>query len=228
MTANARFIMRATINHTQTRARDHWIVLNAGAPGTCQITVNAPVEPLAPVRIDLGWGSELDRVFSGFVERVIPAESGWFVLFCREWSDALTYNLSVMLRHPSMRQVTDTITEQTGIEFVLPDKKYTQTAIACFYSDGAGLAMLENIGRAFAVPEFVWYQQGNGKVYVGSYQDSFWADKAGFIPAGLMTDQQAGNSAKMVAAPMLRPHAVVDGRRLTGVEFQGTQMTLRW
>ena len=227
-TANARFIARAYINDNKVDMKDHWIVLQASTPGNCQITVNQSVAKLAPVAVDLGWGDMVDRVFNGYVERVMPAVNGWYTLFCREWSASLAYNLTEMLRHPTMRQVLDEITAQTGVEFVIPDKTYANTSIPCFYSDSSGYAMLNNIGRAFRIADFVWYQQGNGKVYVGSYVDSFWSDKPVSIANELMTDHQAGKTAKMAAAPMIRPNVIANGERITAVEFQGTNMKISW
>ena len=63
--ANARFIARAYINNEKVDMKDHWIVLQASTPGTCQITVNQSVAKLAPVAVDLGWGDMVDRVFNG-------------------------------------------------------------------------------------------------------------------------------------------------------------------
>ncbi|KTF14840.1 hypothetical protein [Pseudoalteromonas sp. H105] len=227
-TPNARFIARAYINDEKVDMKDHWVVLQSSTPGTCQITVNQKADMLAQVKVDLGWGDVVDRVFSGYVERAMPSVNGWYTLFCREWSASLAYNLSVMLRHPTMRQVLDEITSQTGIEFVIPSAGYADTAIPCFYSDCSGYAMLNNIGRAFKIDDFVWYQQGNGKVYVGSYADSFWADKPVKIAIGLMTDHQAGKTATMPAAPMVRPNVTANDERITAVEFKGTNMQISW
>lgn len=227
-TPNARFIARAYINDSKVDMKDHWVVLQSSTPGTCQITVNQKADKLAPVKVDLGWGGMVDRVFNGYVERAMPAVNGWYTLFCREWSASLAYNLSVMLRQPTMRQVLDEITAQTGIEFVIPTAAYTDTAIPCFYSDSSGYAMLNNIGRAFKINDFVWYQQGNGKVYVGSYADSFWADKPVPIANGLMTDHQAGKTATMPAAPMIRPNVTANDERITAVEFKGANMQISW
>lgn len=227
-TPNARFIARAYINDAKVDMKDHWVVLQSSTPGTCQITVNQKTDKLAPVKVDLGWGDMVDRVFNGYVERAMPSVNGWYTLFCREWSASLAYNLSVMLRHPTMRQVLDEITAQTGIEFVIPSAGYADTAIPCFYSDCSGYAMLNNIGRAFKIDDFVWYQQGNGKVFVGSYADSFWSDKPVTIANGLMTDHQAGKTATMPAAPMIRPNVTANDERITAVEFKGTNMQISW
>ncbi|MFT5788008.1 MAG: hypothetical protein ACI8SJ_000103 [Shewanella sp.] len=225
---NARFIARATLNAQSVELKDHWLLLKADTPGTCQITVNTKASRLDKVALDLGWGEMVDRVFIGYVERVMPAVNGWYTLFCRELAASLANNISVMLRHPTMQQVLNDISKQTGLVFVVPDKAYAQTAIPCFYADGSGYEVLDNIGRAYQITDFIWQQQGNGQIYIGSYQDSFWQDKPIQIPYAMMTDHQAGRSATMAAAPMLRPNVTANGERIKSVEFKATNMTISW
>jgi hypothetical protein len=227
-TPNARFIARAYIDNQKVDMTDHWVVLQSTTPGNCQITVNTQVKQHAIVAVDLGWGDMIDRVFIGYVERVMPAVNGWYTLFCRELSASLAINYSVMLRHPTLKQVLDELSQLTGLEFVVPNKAYAETAIPCFYCDSSGYAMLDNIGRSFRIDDFIWQQQGNGKIYVGSYQDSFWADKPIAIPNNLMTNHQAGRTATIPAAPMIRPNVFANGSRIKTVEFKQTQMTITW
>jgi hypothetical protein len=227
-TPNARFIARAYIDNQKVDMTDHWVVLQSATPGNCQITVSTEVKPFALVSVDLGWGDMIDKVFIGYVERVMPAVNGWYTLFCRELSASLALNYSVMLRHPTLKQVLDELSQLTGIEFLVPDNAYAETAIPCFYCDSSGYAMLDNIGRSFRVDDFIWQQQGNGKIYVGSYQDSFWADKPIVIPKNLMINHQAGRTATIPAAPMIRPNVLANGSRIKTVEFKETQMTITW
>jgi hypothetical protein len=230
--ANTRFITRAYINGEKVVMKDHWLVLKAKTPGTCQITIKQneqkTVKQFSQIAVDLGWGSMIDRVFIGYVERVMPAVNGWITLFCRELAASLSVNFSVMLRHTTMKQVLGELTKQSGIEFVIPNKAYAETSIPCFYSDSSGYAILDDIGRVFKINDFIWQQQGNGKVFVGSYQDSFWHDKPISIPNNVMTDHQSGRTATMVAAPMIRPNVIANGERITAVEFQNTNITISW
>lgn len=225
---NAKFITRAYLGSQKVAVSDHWLVLQASSPGTCQLTVDKSAERFTPVAFEMGWGEMIERVFYGYIERIMPAANGLYTVFCRELSSALANNLSVTLRHPTLRNVCDEIKAQVGLEFVLPDKPYADTAISCFYGDTSGYAMLDNLGRTYKVPDFIWQQQGNGKIYLGSYQDSFWAGKDITIPQSLMTDQQAGKTATIPAVPKLRPNVTVNGARIAKVEFKGTNMTISW
>lgn len=227
-TPNARFIARAYVDNKKVDMTDHWIVLQSATPGNCQITVNTAVKQFSLVSVDLGWGDMIDKVFIGYVERVMPAVNGWYTLFCRELSASLALNYSVMLRHPTLKKVLDELSPLTGLEFLVPDNAYAETAIPCFYCDSSGYAMLDNIGRSFRIDDFIWQQQGNGKIYVGSYQDSFWADKPIVVQNSLMTNHQAGRTATIPAAPMIRPNVLANGSRIKTVEFKETQMTITW
>ncbi|MCS6158392.1 hypothetical protein [Shewanella baltica] len=225
---NAKFITRAYLGSQKVAVSEHWLVLQASSPGTCQLTVDKSAERFTPVAFEMGWGEMIERVFYGYIERIMPAANGLYTVFCRELSSALANNLSVTLRHPTLRNVCEEIKAQVGLEFVLPDKPYADTAIPCFYGDTSGYAMLDNLGRTYKVPDFIWQQQGNGKIYLGSYQDSFWAGKDIAIPQSLMTDQQAGKTATIPAVPKLRPNVTANGARIAKVEFKGTNMTISW
>lgn len=229
-TPNARFITRASINNKKVEVKKHWVILQATTPGTCQITVkqNESIKKFSQVALDLGWGSMIDRVFFGYVERIMPAVNGWVTLFCREMAAALSYNYAVMLRHPTLKQVLTELTKQSGVEFVIPEQAYANTSIPCFYCDSSGYAVLDNIGRAFKIDNFIWQQQGNGKVFLGRYQDSFWYEKNITIPNALMTNHQAGRTATMPAAPMIRPNVTANGERIAKVEFKETNMIISW
>lgn len=225
---NARFITRAYVNNEKIDIKDHWVVLQATTPGTCQITVKQKVKKFSQAAVDLGWGKMVDRVFVGYVERVMPAVNGWYTLFCRELAASLRFNFSIMLRHPTMKQILAELTKQSGIEFVIPNKAYAETSIPCFYCDSSGYAILDNIGRAYQIKDFIWQQQGSGKVFIGSYADSFWQDKPIQIPNNLMTDHQVGRIATMAAAPMIRPYVTANNERIEKVEFKETKMTISW
>lgn len=225
---NAKFIARAYVDSAKIEMKNHFIVLQSTTPGTCQISVNQPVEALQQITVDLGWGTMIDRVFTGYIERVIPGENGWYNLFCREYAAVLNNNFNIMLRHPTLQQVTDELSKQSGLKFEIPNQKYAQTAIPCFYADGSGYSILENIGRAFKINDYIWQQMANGTIFVGSYNDSFWYDKNITIPNNLLTGHQSGITATMPAAPMVKPNVTANNKRITKIEYMNTNMTISW
>ncbi len=87
---------------------------------------------------------------------------------------------------------------------------------------------MDELDQAFSIDDLFWQQQGNGQIYVGSWKDSFWANKSVPIPNELMTNHTASKSVKIPAIPKLKPGVMVNGIRLVGVEFEGTEAKLTW
>ncbi|MCG7585449.1 hypothetical protein [Photobacterium sp. OFAV2-7] len=228
MTANNKFLCRVYLGKAKTKAKDHRIVFDENTPGRCSLTVEGNPEPNTLIAIDLGWGDAINRVFLGYVERVNPVENGWSSLFCRELAAILYKPLNIIMRHPTLMQLLSEITNKTGLQFVVPEKAYSKSAIPCFYSDGNGYRVMDELGQAFGIDDLFWQQQGNGQIYVGSWQDSFWADKPITIPNQLMTNHSATKSVSIPAIPKIRPGVMVNGIRLTGVEFTGTEVKITW
>ncbi|MGF1718348.1 hypothetical protein L4D08_26195 [Photobacterium chitinilyticum] len=227
MTANAKFLCRVYLGKDKTKADSHRIMFSENTPGRCKVKVKANPEPNTLIAIDLGWGDAIDRVFLGYVERVTPVENGWSSLFCRELAAILYKPLNIIMRHPTLMQLLSEVTNKTGLQFVVPEKAYSKSAIPCFYSDGNGYRMMDELGQAFGIDDLFWQQQGNGQIYVGSWQDSHWADKPVNMPNQLMTNH-SGKTVSIPAVPKIRPGVVVNGIRLIGVEFSGTEVKITW
>lgn len=197
-------------------------------PGRAQITVKGTPDVHTIVAIDLGWGDCVCRVFTGYIERVTPEKPGYSAIFCREMAAILYRPFNVVIRQPTLMQLLSNLTEQTGLQFVVPEKAYSKQVIPCFYSIGNGYRVLDEIGQAFNITDYMWQQQGNGQVYVGSWQDSYWADKPVTIPNELMTNHRANKTVTLPCIPQLKPGAIVNGLQLTEVEHTATESTLTW
>lgn len=225
---NHRFTIQAYIGAKKVEVTEHRLVFDANTPGRAQLSIKATPEKNSIVAVDVGWGDNLSRIFTGFIERVLPAEKGYANIFCRELAAGLFHPLPVVIRHPTMMQLLSFVTTKTGLQFVVPDRAYSKTAIPCFYSDGNGYRVMDELAQAFSVPEFFWQQQGNGQIYVGSWQDSYWADKPVTLPNAMMTGHTANKSVTVPCIPKLKPGALVNGIRLNTVEFSGTESKLTW
>ncbi len=228
MTTNNKFLCRAYLGKHKTKVKSHRIVFSENTPGRCELSVEGNPEPNTLIAIDLGWGDDITRVFLGYIERVQPSEKGWSKVFCRELAAILYKPLNIILRHPTLMQLLSEVTNKTGLQFVVPEKAYSKTAIPCFYSDGNGYRIIDELAQAFSIDDLFWQQQGNGQVYVGSWIDSFWADKPITLPNALMTNHTANKSVKIPAIPKLKPGVLVNGLRLVGLEFEGTEAKLTW
>ncbi|MCY1458811.1 hypothetical protein D9M71_762260 [compost metagenome] len=89
---------------------------------------------------------------------------------------------------------------------------------------------MDSLARVFDIPDFIWQQQGDGEVFVGSWTDSYWGARDPLhLPLELFDAYQGNQSATVAALPGLRPGAIINpGERVTSVMFAGNQMALRW
>ena len=183
------------------------------------------------VALELGYAHQdaLQRVFIGFVEKVTPVGTQRAKLVCRELSAALFNRLPLDLRHVSGREVLARINELTGLNFATPNEKYATKKVANFFNLGNGYQAMNMIGRVFNVPDYIWQQQGNGVIYVGSWAQSRWAKLKNLVlPEKLFDQQEASNSAQVATIPQLRPGMRVNGHRITQITFKGNNMVLAW
>lgn len=181
------------------------------------------------VRLDLGNNASIYRWLTGFVERSAPAENGAQRLFVRELVGVFERSWPCSLQHPTLRNVTDMLGQSTAMRFVLPDNaSYTDTPIPHFQHNGDGYQLLANLGRAFNIPDYVWYQLPDGTVYIGSYADSRFAQTPVDIPQEFAQGGGAGNSITLPLIPAIRPGVIVNGRRITKVDVTDESMTLTW
>ncbi|WP_223823925.1 hypothetical protein [Candidatus Enterovibrio escicola] len=206
----------------------HRIVFSKNTPGTAQLTIKGFAEPRQVVAIELGWGESLHRVFTGFIERVSHASPGYVCVFCRESAAILYHPLNLVMRHPTMHQLLGQITQRTGLTFVVPDKIYLKTVIPCFYSTGNGYRVLDAVGAAFSIKDFIWQQDGAGKIFVGSWSDSLWANKTVTIPFNICNPHTSLKTVTVPCTPHFKPNVVVNKRRLVTVEHIGAESVITW
>ncbi|ENC6433142.1 hypothetical protein ABKX88_001331 [Aeromonas veronii] len=217
---------RLTINGQPAHLVEHDIMLDLNAGGRAALTAQAEVQKGQPITIDVGYNNELRRWFTGYVFDVQPAASGSVQLLCRELAGVLAGRLPVSMQHATMRNLLAWLTTETGLTFMLPEAAdYADRPIPNFTSAGTGYQLLENAGRAFEIPDFVWYQQPDGAIFVGSHADCRWHGREVEIDPS-WTARQAGNLITLSPVPAMRPGATVNGKRVTRVRLKGDEMTL--
>lgn len=205
--------------------------LELRSPGRATFTIKATETVRGLVMLDLGYNEgALQRHFIGHVERCSAANSQQQVLFCRELTSVLALPLPMNLRHVDLHQVLGEITARTGLRFRVPDQAYAKVKAPFFYSLAAGYQAMDSLARVFNIPDFIWQQQGDGEVFVGSWADSFWGARPPLhLPAELFDGYQGNQSATVAALPGLRPGALINqGERITSVTLASTQMAIRW
>ena len=205
--------------------------LDAKSPGRATFTIQASAPVKGLVTLDIGYnGNTLQRHFIGYVERSTTASSTQQVLFCRELAAILANPLPLNLRHIDLRAVLVEISQHTGLRFRVPDKPYAGGKAPFFYNLAAGYQAMDSLARVFNIPDFIWQQQGDGEVFVGSWADSFFGVRSPLqLPVELFNDYQGNQSAMIAALPGLRPGATINnGERITSVALIDNQMAIRW
>ncbi|MNJ24678.1 hypothetical protein D3C77_191020 [compost metagenome] len=200
-------------------------------PGRATFTVQASTPLTGLVTLDIGYNdSPLQRHFIGYVERCTPANALQQVLFCRELAAILAKPLPMNLRHIDLRGVLEEVGRHTGLQFRAPEQAYASTKTPFFYSLAAGFQAMESLAQVFNIPDFIWQQQGNGEVFVGSWADSFFGARPALqLPTELFDSFQGNQSAMIAALPGMRPGATINqGERITHVALAGNQMSIKW
>ncbi|MGV6475030.1 hypothetical protein [Azotobacter vinelandii] len=205
--------------------------LELKTPGRAAFTLQADAPLNGLVTLDIGYNdAPLQRHFIGYVERCTATHDVRQVLFCRELAAILARPLPLNLRHVDLRAVLAEIGTHTGLRFRVPERPYAALKAPFFYSLAAGYQAMDSLAQVFGIADFVWQQQGDGEVFVGSWADSFFGARAPLqLPVELFDDYQGNRSALVAALPGLRPGAAINqGERITHVTLAGNQMAIRW
>src|SRR5471032_377163 len=181
------------------------------------------------VRLDIGYDGLVLRWFTGYVVRSQPAENGTQRLFVRELIGIFDKPWPCSFQHPTLRQITDWISEQSGLTVAPPTgAAYTDKPIPHFTHSGTGYQLFANLGRAFSITDYLWYQLPDGSVYVGAAAHSMFAGKPVDIPSEFSQASAGGNSMTMPLIQSLRPGAEVNGQRLNQVRLENDNMAITW
>lgn len=112
----------------------------------------------------------------------------------------------------------------------MPDTAYAKVKAPFFYSLASGYLAMDSLAQVFSIPDFIWQQQGDGEVFVGSWVDSFFGTRAALqLPVELFDGYQGNQSAVIAPLPGLRPGATINqGEWITSVTLAGNQMAIKW
>lgn len=223
--------------HKQLRINGERVTLNTDDvrlhlfnPGRAVFTVVSGEPVSGIVALDVGFDpAHLQQFFLGYVENSFAIDKKQQRVFCRELNAALSRLVPVSLRNVNLNQVLEAIATETGLAFVTPTAAYTATNIPAFYSLHSGYHCMDSLGQVFQIPQCLWQQQGDGKVFVGSWADSFWAGRTIELPSEWMASTGVANKARIPAVPKLRPGAqLVSGDIVTQVHLDGEHMNITW
>ena len=223
-------IKRLYLSNVATHLVDANLALELSACGRGFITAQTDEDYTGKlVRLDVGYHDLVLRWFTGFVERSQPAENGYQRLFVRELVGVFERLWPCSFQHPTLRQITSWLTEESGLEFSLAKSAaYNDKPIPHFTHSGTGYQLLANLGKAFSITDYVWYQLPDGGVFVGAAADALFAGKPVEIPAEFNQSVAGGNAMTVPLIQSLRPGVEVNGQRLTKVRLHNDDMEIIW
>ena len=223
---------RLLINSIEMKTSDENWVLELSAGGRGILTVEDKEQAIAVgqnIHYQLGSNGTLKPWFTGYITKATPNNIGFTRIVVRELCFLLSSSRPLSLQHATVKSILDKLSKDTGLSFTYNDNAdYFNTPVANFTSNGSGYQVLENIGRAFQIPDFVWYQQADGVIFIGSHADSNYHNKPIIIPQELIQKQKGGNSVTLPLFPSIRPAVEVNGQRITKQEIKDDELTLFW
>ncbi len=223
-----KFDYRLMINGERVHLVDHDVRLTYGRPGRAAFVVKSPVELSGLVHFSISNGGDYLGQFYGYIQRSTRHSADSQAIFCREKSAALTARVPIALRNCTLADVLAAIKQKTQLAFVVPNAAYVDTPVPAFINTGPGTSALHLIGDVFAIPDYLWQQRRDGKIYVGSWRDSHWAQTPVELPHDLSDEVRAAGSATLLPIPGLRPGFLLNGKRLQEVNLKNSKMGVVW
>lgn len=205
------------------------VQLSLFSPGRATFVVKASEALSGIVRLALGYSTQdKDQLyFMGYVESSTTVDGRQQKLLCRELTGALYKKMPCSLRHPTLPDVVAWYAARTGLAFVVPEATYAKKRVPCFQTLGAGFLGMDSLGAVFGVTKYIWQQQGDGSVFVGSWIDSRWPARPTSLPEEWNSKVAADGAKVHPALPALRPGVLLGGKVVTAIQLEGHEMVTR-
>lgn len=222
-------VKRLYLSTDEVHLADSSLVLELNSCGRGFITAQTTQDYTGKlVRLDVGYSDLLLRWFTGYVERSQPADNGSQRLFVRELVGVFERLWPCSFQHPTLRSVANWLEENSGITVMVPDTEYTDNPIPHFTHSGSGYQLLDNLGKAFGITDYIWYQLPDGGLYVGGAEKALFAGKSVQIPAEFSQGAAGGNTMTLPVIQSLRPGIEMNGERVTKVHLTNDTMSITW
>lgn len=222
-------VKRLYLSTDEVHLADSSLVLELNSCGRGFITAQTTQDYTGKlVRLDVGYSDLLLRWFTGYVERSQPADNGSQRLFVRELVGVFERLWPCSFQHPTLRSVANWLEENSGITVMVPDAEYADTPIPHLTHSGSGYQLLDNLGKAFGITDYIWYQLPDGGLYVGGAEKALFAGKSVQIPAEFSQGVAGGNTMTLPVIQSLRPGIEMNGERITKVHLTNDTMSITW
>lgn len=203
--------------------------LNLFNAGRAMFKVKSKVALSGLVRFSVGFEPEKTLpFFTGYIESSSPVDAEQQSIFCREFGGALNQRLPLALRHCTLPDVLSAISKVSKIPFSPAVADYSTRKVASVNNMGLGYGLMDQLGQIFSIQQYLWQQQADGSIYVGSWADSLYSTRPINIPQKFLKAAGVGNRATIPVLPALRPGTLFNGQYLTALQFSGSNMQLTW
>lgn len=199
---------QALINSLPVDLVNNNLTLQMGVPGRGLFEVKTDTAPLVRDLFQFSGqlsGNPLCSILFGYVESVVEKQIGLYQVFVREFAAAMNRRVYLNLRHPTPDQVLEELSRQTGNQFVLPDSPWVQKTSPRFMHAGGGYMLLDKLLEAWQVQNPVWFQQSDGRVYVGELENSLPGQRLVSVPSKLFSSVTVTGGTVSLIVPRLRP-----------------------
>lgn len=197
------------------------------SPGTATIVTNIEPNMHQVIAYECGYNNTLTRWFMGYVQSYKQVNNDTYSLFCRELSAILRNALPLAMQHKTLTEVLNVVTEITGLQFVIPDQDYAKTPAAYIINHNTGYSLMDSLGDTYSIERYTWQQQGDGRIFVGSWHDSIWNGRDIPIPHHYINKAQI-DSAEIPMNPLLRPGVTINGQRVRNIQLHREKMQITW
>ncbi|MET4706739.1 hypothetical protein [Endozoicomonas lisbonensis] len=203
--------------------------LSLKRPGRAILNVTS-TQPLSGlVILDIGWShARPKRFFMGYVVESLTVSTNEQQLLCNEVAAALDSDHFMGLRHTTVNDVLAKMAKGTPLTFVTPESGYCKKQSPYFFHLGGGYQAMDAIGPVFQIPNYIWQQQGDGTIFVGSWDDSRWPSRSIPIPDKVFKRHIAQGTAELAMVPGLRPGVLFNRGIVTAVQLKKERMVISW
>lgn len=202
---------RVTVNGNDCKIVSESVVLDLTAPGRAVFVIQADqISTGGLLQFHFGTNGKIELWFSGYIENARKIDGKQIRITVREYSALLARRWTMSQRYTTARRVLSELSGRTGIGFRMGSGsvKWADTPIPYFFNIGSGYGILELIGKHLQIPDFVWQNQPDGTIFIGSGSELAGAGSVLGIPTRFFTNL-TGSGADCPCLPALRP-----GRRI--------------
>ena len=203
------------------------IILQLNAVGIAYFECGGKTRPEGVLEYWIGRaGKPMQRFFSGFVRSTGELSPQKWGVYADESSILLNAPISLALRHASLREILQKISEHTGIQFEVSQNLLAlDVRLPLFHHQGSCIDALEHLKNSIFFDHLIWFQTISGAIFFGEWRDCFQAQKTVTIASNLIL-KESTDKINLPFFAGFTPGRVSNLGLLARLKLQGEQMEL--